>query len=201
MKLRNILMAVILAVCTSSAANASVDFGDSLLGGPASVDMGPLAISGPQDGTFYIERNTVFDGGTIQGILANNSIIEFTYHLANAILPNSVQSDVGTSIGIYSEANSSAGTIAAVGGVFATANIVSLTGKTSISNFSGAAQSFTTTFSGLLEQFITGSGTVGRITYTVSAVPIPTSVLMFGAAIIGMFAFARKQRKEAIAFA
>jgi hypothetical protein len=191
MKIRNILVAIALSFCASNAAvAATVDFGNETTGGGLNTS-GILLLTAPQDGTFFTSANNSAGAGFINGFLANGLKVIFTYHLAPNT-PNFVISVGGSAV-----ANSITNPSVLAGGVLATANVVPLIGTASISNFSGITQSFSTSFAGFLKQ-ITTTGTTGRITYVVSAVPIPTSVLMFGAAIIGMFAFARKQRNDAL---
>jgi hypothetical protein len=195
MKLLRTLAAVAVAIFISSTANAAiVNFGNPVFGGSELIPNVGLIPSG-QSGTFFTTPSAFF--GIINGSIANNTKITFTYTLAN-----SGSAFLGSSGGFsnspaYAAANSN-GFSVATGGVFASANVSGTSGTTSIGNVSGETISFSSVFIGFLKSFASGCGCfVGKINYNVSAVPLPDSVLMFGAAIAGMFAFSRfKQRKE-----
>lgn len=194
MKIRNALAAVIIAGFTSSAANAAVvDFGNPVTGGGENIgDIG--TVSSNQSGTFFTTPNTGF--GLITGSLANNSEITFTYTFSNSSPFQILASSGGISDSANFASANSGGFSIATGGAFASANLSGLNGTTSISNVSGSTLSFSSIFVGLLNLVTNGQGGfVGKINYSVSAVPLPSTVLMFGAALAGMFAFSRKQRK------
>lgn len=189
MKIRNTLMAVILAVFTSSAANAAVvNYGSPVTGGAESLISTFTSVAAGQSGIFFTSPGV--SSGTVLGTLANNLKVTFYYEFIG--LGKIDISSIGdSSTSSYSAADSINGTTVAGGGVFATANVTGVNGVTSVSNVSGATQNFTSFFLGKLKLY----SNVGNIHYNVSTVPLPTSVLMFGAALAAMFAFSRKQRK------
>ncbi len=200
MKLLRTLAAVAIAIFISSTANAAVvNFGNPKTGGGENIpNVGLFSVG--QSGTFFTTPSAFF--GSINGFIPNNTKVTFTYTLAS-----SGSAFLGSSGGFsnspaYASANSN-GFSVATGGVFASANVSGTSGTTSIGNVSGGTINFLSVFIGFLKSFPTGCGCfVGKINYDVSAVPLPASVLMFGAAIAGMFAFSRfKQRKESSTFA
>lgn len=199
MKFRNtLIVSIITAVFTSSAASAAImNYGDPITGGGEALgDVGIIPES--QSGTFFTSPNA--PAGTISGSLNNNSKITFTYTFSPTS-PFEVLASLGgvSSTPNFASANSFGGSVS-TGTVFATANISGLNGTTTITNVSGGVLGFQSIFAGFLKLFANGSGGfVGHINYNVSAVPLPASVLMFGAAIAGMFGFTRfKQRKESL---
>lgn len=197
MKFRNTLMAAIIVVFSSNIASAAVvNFGDPITGGGENLGNVGL-IPSDQSGTFFTTPNTGF--GIISGSLDNNSKITFDYSFSSTS-PYKILAALGGASGNpdFASAISNSFTIS-TGGAFASANVTGLNGTTSITNLSGGVLNFSSIFLGLLELVSNGSGGfIGKINYNVSAVPLPASVLMFGAAIAGMFAYSRFRRKESL---
>lgn len=195
MKFHNAIMAAVVVLFTSGAANAAVvNYGDPITGGGGNIGNVGLIPSG-QSGTFFTTPGAGI--GLILGSIADNSKITFDYTFSNSS-PISILGSTGGNSGTSTyAAASSTGFSIATGGVFASANISGLNGTTSISNTSGGNIDFSSIFVGLLQLFSNGSGGfVGKINYNVSAVPLPATVLMFGAAIAGMFGFSQLTRRK-----
>lgn len=210
MKFRSVLFTAAMIVFASGVANAAiVNYGDHITGGEnvTSSDV----ISNGQNGSVFISPNA--ESGGFQAYLANNSTITFSYPFTYILPANSfvtvplVYATGGVFPGgeggpNYAHAtNYGAGKYnMQFGDVFATANLDAV----SITNRSGEVIPFSTSFFGFLQQFSNGAGgTVGKINYSafdISAVPLPSSVVMFGSAIAALFSFSylSRQRKGTI---
>lgn len=195
MKFHNAMMAAVVVLFTSGTANAAVvDFGSPTTGGGENIGSVGL-IPADQSGTFFTTPSAGV--GIAKGTLADNSKITFTYTFSNTSPFSLLAASGGNSdTPNYASAISNGFSVAA-GGVFASANISGQNGSTSITNVSGGNIDFSSIFVGLLQLFSNGSGGfVGKINYNVSAVPLPATVLMFGAAIAGMFGFSNLSRRR-----
>jgi hypothetical protein len=195
MKFRHTLAAIVLSVFTSSAADAAVvNFGSPITGGGENIGNVGLVPSS-QSGTFFTSPGAGF--GLISGSLSSNSKITFSYTFSSANPFEILAASGGTSGTTNFASASSTGFSTSTGSVLASANISGVNGTTSVTNISGGVLSFSSIFIGFLNLVSNGAGGfIGKINYNVSAVPLPASVLMFGAAIVGMFAFAQFSRQR-----
>lgn len=195
MKFHNAMVAAIVILFTSGAASAAVvDYGNPTTGGGENIGNIGLVPAG-QSGTFFTSPNAGL--GLESGSLANNTIIKFNYEFSSSSPVDILGSSGGTSGTPDYAAATSNGFSLSTGGVFATANVSGVNGSTSITNVSGGNINFSSFFVGLMHLFSNGvGGFVGKINYSVSAVPIPASALLFGSAIAGMFGFSYLSRKR-----
>ncbi len=207
MKFRSVLFTAAIVVFTSGATNAAiVNYGDPITGGETEIFSNDV-ISDGQRGAIFTSPNA--DSGVFHSYLANNSTITFSYNFP-LNCPNFFPTCpvVGATGGVWpSENYAQASTFQPskftyhFGDVFAAANLNGSDGFTSITNHSGEVIPISSWFSGLLQQVSNGAGgTVGKINYSVSAVPLPASVVMFGSAVAALFGFSylSRQRKGAI---
>ncbi|MEQ1706509.1 MAG: hypothetical protein ABL867_11150 [Rickettsiales bacterium] len=210
MKFYTTIVAVIIAFLPITANATVVDFGDPITGLPdingyngvhTFADFLPN-----QTGTIFTTPGA--SNGLAEGYIPNNHKITFSYSFSNATLydPSTGTGNLlymlgGDAFNSIQVSHSSNDLLPPVAGfeVFAAANISGTSGTTSFTNTSGIQKYFVSYFSGILESVANGQGGfVGKINYSVSAVPLPASVLMFGTALIFMAAFSYKQRKASI---
>lgn len=205
MKFRSVLFIAAMVAFTSGAANAAiVNYGDPITGGATEIFSNDV-ISDGQSGTIFTSPNA--DSGVFHAYLAYGTIT-FSYNISP---PNNFPHFpiVGAHGGVNGYPLQSAHATTYGDGkynfnsldVFATANLNESDGFTSITNHSGEVIPISSFFFGLLQQVSNGAGgTVGKINYSVSAVPIPASVVIFGSAIAALFGFSylSRQRKGTI---
>ncbi len=202
MKFRSVVIFSAMVVFMSGAADAAiVNFGSPITGGGENITSSEV-ISNGQSGSIFTSPNA--EGGEFDAYLPNNSTITFSYNFSDSqpsrFIPFPQVSIFG---GVFPFNYAQANTYGDgkftyhFDDVFATAN---LTGS-SLTNHSGEVIAFSSYFSGLLQQVSNGvGGTVGKISYSVSAVPLPSSVVMFASAIAALFGFSylSRQRKSTI---
>jgi hypothetical protein len=160
-----------------------------------------------------------FGGGVLgsnnaYGFLPTNTQITFSYSFSPATAGGNlmgygsydyIQSSVHYNGSSNSETSTGTTTVGYTNGiassplVFATANLSSLSGTTTITNLSSGIAQFQSLFYGLLSS----TNGISSLTYNVSSVPLPAALPMFGALIASMFGFRhfRKQREGALAVA
>ncbi len=196
MKFRSAIMAAAIIMLSAGAANSAVvDYGNPTTGDGENLGYVGL-IPADQSGTFFTSPGAAV--GVVNGSLANNSRITFSYSFSDMNPFSLLAASGGVSDSSHYGSALSSGFSVSTGGVFATANVSGSNGTTSITNVSGGNIDFSSIFVGLLHLFSNGSGGfVGKINYNVSAVPLPATALMFGSALAAMFAcsYFSRQRK------
>lgn len=136
----------------------------------------------------------LYAGGNT-GILGPNAAIQFTYSLSSITPPTALEIDYGSSYQYTASANT-VGTLvssASIPKVLATAGFGTTGGDHGmlyLMNRTNAPIDFKVSFF--------GSSVVTLEQFKVSAVPLPATLSMFGAALLAMFGFSHLRKKNAL---
>ena len=180
----------------------------------ATVDMGTLVVGQTGTITDPVPGSSVgpysYQSLYDYGFLSSDAKVNFTYNYSDLVggsiaefasYSYSVGGDTyaGNASGVSPGSNSASGTVNGVGSaplVFASANLTATptTGTGVITNVSARSSAFQSAFNGLFS----GTGRLVSITYSVSAVPLPATLPMFGAALIGLAGFAFYRNRRAV---
>ncbi len=185
MKLSRFLAAALIASFTLVSAAHATDLSATLGTVNKTTPSGLLASSA-------VSKNLVYD---IDGSLAKNTEITFT--LTSNSIPAGVLVSNGSLGSASGTAATSTGSLVTVGAlpVIATANLTGGIATITIANLTSSAEKFAADFLATITQ---GKGSAFNVSYVVSAVPLPSALVLFAVALIALagMGMSKKSRNQ-----